>query len=135
MMIRVLRNLSVSEILVWGLERELMSATTWPDLKRIRAADADSAPVKGVRNAGFFCRSLAHYRAGRLRGKDTVVSTMITDMHIWWGDFISIYRCRIVLPEELMSIAETDLWECHQKTYHYRYRFSLQFQLDGITEG
>ena len=44
------------------------------------------------------------------------------------------YRYRIVLPEELISITETDLWECLQKISRYRYIFSLEFQLIGITD-
>ena len=38
------------------------------------------------------------------------------------------------MPEELISIAENDLWEFQQKICHYRYRFSLAFQLSGITD-
>ena len=40
----------------------------------------------------------------------------------------SNYRYRITLPEELICITETDLWEFQQKISHYRYRFSLEFQ-------
>ena len=47
---------------------------------------------------------------------------------------ISNYRYRIVLPEELMSITETDLWEFQQKISHYRYRFSVEFQLLSIAD-
>ena len=43
----------------------------------------------------------------------------------------SNYRCRIVLPEEFISITETDLWECQQKISQYRYRFSLESQFSG----
>ena len=57
----------------------------------------------------------------------TVVSKLITDTHVLWGKLISSYRCRIVLPEELIAITATDLWESLQKTSHYRYRFSLEF--------
>ena len=38
------------------------------------------------------------------------------------------YRYRVVLPEELISITETDLWERWQKISHYRYRFSVVFK-------
>ena len=44
------------------------------------------------------------------------------------------YRYRIALPEELISITETDLWEFQQKISHYRYRFSLEFQLIATTD-
>ena len=45
------------------------------------------------------------------------------------GEMNFKYRCRIVMPEELLSITETDLWECQQKISHCRYRFSLESQL------
>ena len=41
---------------------------------------------------------------------------------------ISNYRYKFVLPEELIAITETDLWEYQQKISHYRNRFSLEFQ-------
>ena len=47
------------------------------------------------------------------------------------------YRQRLFLggmPEELIAITETDLWEFPQKISHYRYRFSLEFQLISITD-
>ena len=47
--------------------------------------------------------------------KLTVVSRLIADRHFFWGDLISNYRYRIALPEELISITETDLWEFKQK--------------------
>ena len=47
---------------------------------------------------------------------------------------ISNYRYRIGLPEELLSITETDLWKCLQKISLYRYEFSLEFQLISITD-
>ena len=50
------------------------------------------------------------------------------------GEFISNYRYRIVLPEELIAVTETDLWECLQNISHYRYRFSPKFQLISITD-
>ena len=46
----------------------------------------------------------------------------------------SNYRCRIALPEELISITETDLWEFQQKISHYRYRFSPEFQFISVTD-
>ena len=50
-------------------------------------------------------------------------------------DFQKInYRYRIVLPEELVSITETDLWECQHKISHYKYRYSLEFQVISITD-
>ena len=58
---------------------------------------------------------------------------MITDRHFRWGEFISEYRYRIAPPEELISITESDLWECLQKISHYRYRSSLECQLISIT--
>ena len=64
----------------------------------------------------------------------TVVSKLITDRDFFWGESISNYRCRIALQEELISIAETDLWEFQQKISHYRYRFFLEFQLISITD-
>ena len=36
-------------------------------------------------------------------------------------------RCRSMLPEELVSITETDLRECWQRTSQCRYRFTLRF--------
>ena len=54
----------------------------------------------------------------------TGVSTLITNRHFFWGELISNYRHRIELPEELISITETDLWEFQQKISYYRYRFS-----------
>ena len=47
----------------------------------------------------------------------------------FWEELISDYRYRIALPEELISITETDHWEFQQKISRYRYRFSLEFQL------
>ena len=55
--------------------------------------------------------------------KNTVVSKFITDRHFSWGAWISNSRYRIVLPEELISITETDLWEFQQKN------LSLQIQI------
>ena len=46
----------------------------------------------------------------------------------------AIYRYRSARPEELISITETDLWECQQNISHYRYRFSLELQLLSITD-
>ena len=43
-------------------------------------------------------------------------------------------RYRIVLPEELISVTETDLWKCQQKISDYRYRFSFESQLSSITD-
>ena len=37
----------------------------------------------------------------------------------------SNYRYRIVLPEGVLSIAETDLWECWQKISHADTEFPL----------
>ena len=45
------------------------------------------------------------------------------------GESIFDYRYRIALPQELISITETDLWEFQQKISRYRYRFSLEVQL------
>ena len=47
---------------------------------------------------------------------NTVVSKLITDRDFFWGELISDYRYRIELPEELISITETDLWEFQQKS-------------------
>ena len=55
----------------------------------------------------------------------TVVSNLITDRDFLWGELISHCRYRIELPEELISITETDLWDFQQKVSHYRYRFFL----------
>ena len=68
--------------------------------------------------------------------ENTVVSKLITDRHFSWGELISKCRYRIVLPKELISITETDLWEFQQKISHYRYRFwdSLEYQLISITD-
>ena len=64
----------------------------------------------------------------------TVVSKLITDRHFLWGEFLSNYRCRIVLPEQLISITETDMWKRRQKVSNYRYRFSLEFYLISTTD-
>ena len=48
----------------------------------------------------------------------------------FWGELSSNYRYRIVLPEEVVCISETDLWEFQQKVSHYRHRCSLEFQLN-----
>ena len=40
---------------------------------------------------------------------NTVVSKLITDRDFFWEELISDYRYRIALPEELISITETDL--------------------------
>ena len=66
----------------------------------------------------------------------TVASQFITDRHfqILWEELISNYRYRILVPEELISITETDLWEFQQKISHNRYRFSLDFQLISIID-
>ena len=64
----------------------------------------------------------------------TVVSKLITDRDFFWEELISDYRYRIALPEELISITETDLWEFQQKISRYRYRFSLEFQLISIAD-
>ena len=59
---------------------------------------------------------------------------MITDRHFFWGEFVCNYRYRTVLPEEFISITETDLWEFQQKISHWRYRFSLEFEFISITD-
>ena len=41
------------------------------------------------------------------------------------GENNSNYRYRIVLPEELISITQTNLWKSPQKVSHWRYRFFL----------
>ena len=64
----------------------------------------------------------------------TVVSKLITDRDSFWEELISDYRYRIALPEELISITETDLWEFQQIISQYRYRFSLEFQIISITD-
>ena len=65
---------------------------------------------------------------------NTVVSKLITDRDFFWEEFVSDYRYRIALPEELISITETDLWEFPQKISRYRYSFSLKFQLLSVTD-
>ena len=55
-------------------------------------------------------------------------SKLITDRHFFWGEVISNYRYRMALPEELISITETDLWDFQLKISHHWYRFSLEFQ-------
>ena len=47
---------------------------------------------------------------------------------------ISNCRYRIVLPEEIISNTETDLWEFQQTISQYIYRFSLEFQFISITD-
>ena len=39
----------------------------------------------------------------------TVVSKIVTDRHLFWGQLISNYRYRILLPEGFISITETYL--------------------------
>ena len=68
------------------------------------------------------------------RDQNTVVSKLITDRHFFLGGINSNCRYRIALPEELISITKTDLWECQQKISHYRCRFSLDIQLISITD-
>ena len=64
----------------------------------------------------------------------TVVSKLITDrLFFAWGNCFSNCRYIIALPEELVSITETDLWEFQQKISHCRYRFALEFQVISIT--
>ena len=47
----------------------------------------------------------------------TIVSKSITDRHLFGGgELISNYRYRIALPEELIPITETDLWEFSRKS-------------------
>ena len=46
---------------------------------------------------------------------DTIVSKLITDRDSFW-QVISDYRYSIALPEELISIAETDLWNLKRKS-------------------
>ena len=58
----------------------------------------------------------------------------MTDRNIFWGELISNYRYRIELPEWLIAITETDLWEFQLKISRYRYRFSLEFQVISITD-
>ena len=57
------------------------------------------------------------------RGKCRKCGRSLSGGILW---VISNYRYRIVLPEEVISIAETDLWECQQKISHCRHRFSLE---------
>ena len=45
-----------------------------------------------------------------------LVSKLITDRDFCWEESISDYGYRIALPEELISITETDLWEFQQKS-------------------
>ena len=78
---------------------------------------------------------------------------MITDRHFSEGIYRSIQidyrqtlflggtnfskyrcRCRIALPEESISITETDLWKFQQKISHYGYRFCLELQITSITD-
>ena len=66
---------------------------------------------------------------GSAKRRKSVVSKLITDRHLFWGEEISKLRYRIALPEELISITETDQREFRQKTSHYRYRYSLKFQV------
>ena len=56
-----------------------------------------------------------------------VISKLITDRNFCSGELISNYRYRILVPEELIFITETELWEFKQKISHYRYRLSLEF--------
>ena len=56
-----------------------------------------------------------------------------TDSHFLKANS-SNYRYRSALPEELIAVAETDLWERWQKISHHIYRFSLEFQLISITD-
>ena len=53
---------------------------------------------------------------------------------IFWPLINPKSRHRIVLPEGLLCITETDLWECWQRISPYRYRFSLDYQLISIAD-
>ena len=64
----------------------------------------------------------------------TVVSKLITDRLLFWGQLISNYRYRIVLPEELISITETDLCEFQQKSLSADTDSLLNFRLISITD-
>ena len=39
-----------------------------------------------------------------------------------------------MLPEELLPLTKTDLWECQQKFSHDRYRLSLELKLVSILQ-
>ena len=73
-------------------------------------------PDKNFMQVAFFC-CFRHGVAGISRdlGRD------VPDLE----RLIPNYRYRIVPPEDLISITETDLWECQHKISHYKYRFSL----------
>ena len=59
-----------------------------------------------------------------------VFSTTITDQPFIFALRApnSNYRCSIVLPEDLISITDTDVWKYSQKILHSRYRLSLEFK-------
>ena len=59
----------------------------------------------------------------------TVVSKLITDRHFLWGIQIQNRAAR-----RINFITGPDQRECQKATSHYRYRFSLEFQLVFITD-
>ena len=65
-----------------------------------------------------------------LINKVKFICRMVLQTHtlFFWGDINFNSRYRIVLPEELTSISETDLWKSLQKVSHCRYRFSVEFK-------
>ena len=62
-------------------------------------------PELGVQCTYAYVRSYGHHR----NELDTVVSKTIADRHFGWGELISDYRYRIVLPEELISSTERQI--------------------------
>ena len=50
------------------------------------------------------------------------------------GNLFAIADTEIALPEEPISISETDLRKCLQKVSHYRCRFFLVFYLVSIAD-
>ena len=54
-------------------------------------------------------RLLAESSVAPKKTNNTVVSKLIADRHLFWGELIFNCRYRIALPEELIAITETDL--------------------------
>ena len=63
---------------------------------------------------------------------NTVVSKTITDFFL--RAINSNYRYTTVLPEQVISITETDLWKISAEISHCRYRFCFEFELISITD-
>ena len=85
-----------------------------------------SAPQRLPRKLHETCHEGVH-------GSPTKVSSQVVKVHLSCFHLFCLlanfsgrhsFLNRILLPKELISISESDLWKCLQKAPHYRYRFS-----------